>query len=157
MAQFDRSKSEMAKKLDRMTESELFNRYFIADESVKTDPKINDKLEDEYNKIVSSQVGNNLNFRFTYNLAPRTSNALVSMLAFNVLSNSSLLGYRLNVRAILEDFEKCLKENPKETVLASSSDPKALPTDYLKGLIRYFRDDLLQPTINWYASNTLNV
>lgn len=157
MAEFDKNKSEMAKKLGRINEAELFNRYFIADESVKNDPNLNDKLADEYNTIVDSQTGNNLNFRFIYNLAPKTSNALASMLATNILSNSALLGYKLNTYAILEDFEKFLKENPKETVLASSRDPKALPTEYLKGLIRYFRDDLLQPTITWYVNNSLSV
>ena len=66
MAEFDKNKSEMAKKLGRISEAELFNRYFIADESVKNDPNLNDKLADEYNTIVDSQTGNNLNFRFIY-------------------------------------------------------------------------------------------
>ena len=146
---FDPEQSKMASYLSNLTDKQLFERYFTKDNGVSWKEDFEDLLNSFTNENKEEYV-----YSLAVSLQGKALNDFVSVINLYVPQKLVPKGYKLNSKALLEDYEKILAENPKRTHEASiKSRTENKATLYVTQIDDFFGDIISGRSLDYEVNN----
>lgn len=141
---FNKEFSRTAKSINILSDSDLFDRYFVTSKQ--------SNWSKDFNEVINTR-SEDLKFVYTHTVSMQGDLLNTLMTLFSIKIEPYIPnGYKLNAKQIFDDLESIFRENPNEvrkSILAERY------TDFVKGAINYVLNNC-QKGLDNKLSNTID-